>query len=178
LSQGKTKHASGSFRERVLKAAFTLLREQARDCRIRSRPRDCPNAGQRRPRGKPKTAWRTGQKSSVTGVGTRRRSRIRLLMRVRQAPTKREIEVRARAATETLMAFAAHGVSRAPEVKLLIECAPRNDPGGDESLLKICTASGPDPIKNENGHRELCATREEGRKFGRKKGEKIPPTRI
>jgi hypothetical protein len=30
---------------------------------------------------------------------------IRLLMRVRQAPTKREIEVRARAATETLMAL-------------------------------------------------------------------------
>jgi hypothetical protein len=29
---------------------------------------------------------------------------IRLLMRVRQAPTKREIEVRARAATETLLA--------------------------------------------------------------------------
>jgi hypothetical protein len=30
---------------------------------------------------------------------------IRLLMRVRQAPTKREIEVCARAATETLMAL-------------------------------------------------------------------------
>jgi hypothetical protein len=28
LSQGKTKHASGSFRERVFKAAFTLFREQ------------------------------------------------------------------------------------------------------------------------------------------------------
>jgi hypothetical protein len=30
---------------------------------------------------------------------------IRLLMRVREAPTEREIEVRARAASETLMAF-------------------------------------------------------------------------
>ena len=28
LSQGKTKHASGSFRERVLRAAFTLFREE------------------------------------------------------------------------------------------------------------------------------------------------------
>jgi hypothetical protein len=163
LSHGQAKHASGSIRERVLKAAFTLFREQgfsgtsmldivtrarvskrdlyalfnnkhavlaaciseraqqmrrpldpttpmpqtrdalatllvdlgvsilntvcqpesarsvdcfsARNCRIRSCPRDCPNTRQERPRGKPKSAYRTGQKSSITGVDIRRRSR-------------------------------------------------------------------------------------------------------
>ena len=126
LCQGKTKHASGSFRERVLKAAFTLFREEGFSS--------------------------TSMLDIVTRARVSKRDLYALLNNKHAviAACISECAHQMRRLPGPNDSNAADpgcaSVSMAPEVKLLIECAPRNDLGGDESLLKICTASGPDPI--------------------------------
>jgi AcrR family transcriptional regulator len=102
LSHSKAKHVSSSIRERVLKAAFTLFREHGFSStsmldivtRARVSKRDL-------------YALFNNKHAVLAACISERAQQMRrpLDTGLREAPTAREIEVRARTATETLMAL-------------------------------------------------------------------------